>query len=627
MSHLRLATALVLLALGAWPHLPAVVDDLYISYAYALSLVETGRLVWQGAAVEGYSNFAWVLLLAGARLLALPVTWVAKGAALVAAGGLVVLAHREAPRGPAGTATVLALGAWGPLATWAGSGMETTTFALLAATGWGALARERTPLAVGLLAAAAWTRPEGSAWLLAAVLLGRHTMSRLAWGLVAAVAGYHLWRLTTFGGLLPTSVVAKLGSTDDPLTGLRQAGWEALGVLPLLLPAFATWAGTRRAAILAFLPAALHLVLLLGMNGDWMGGTRILLPGVLGGLAAWSAGPARPPTRLAWLTWLVVPALLLVQPSRQRGFEPRLPALVGAFEEGAPRLRAPLVEDTTFVVEHLPPGASFETGDIGLPGLVPGVRLLDSTGLVDPVRAAWLAGLDDGAGLDARYTGPDALTCVRRYLRDPEVGTPRFQAWIRPYRLVAELRGEGQRHRWWCRPDMAPPSDAEVLDRWLALLDRVPELPEVRWHAARALADAGRWEDARATWVAAPTGGETAEAALLLTRGSLPDQLGPRGFVLLPGGWMRTRPLDPGQPAPVDVAGPPAAHLSLVWTDTAGAELARAAVDVPGRVTLDAPARGARARFELDAGSEGARRDTPVQVRAAAPPSRSGKPR
>jgi len=351
------------------------------------------------------------------------------------------------------------------------------------------------------------------------------------------------------------------------------------------------------------------------MNGDWMGGTRILLPGVIGALAAWSAAPARPVSRVGWLAWLALPALL-VEPSRAHGIEPRWPSLLRAAAAGPPVLHAPLVEDTTFVIERLPAGAGFETGDIGLPGLVPGVRLADSTGLVDPERAAWLAGLSDGAGLDARYEGPGALGCVRRYVRDAEVESPRFRAWMRPYRVVAELKGEGQRHRWWCRPDLGAPSEAEVLERWLTLLDRLPELPEVRGHAARALADAGRWEEAVGTWETAPTGGETAEEALLLTRASLPDQLGPRGFVLTPGGWMRTRPLAPADAATVEVAGPPTALLEVVWTGPDGAELSRSPVKVPGRVRLEPPAPGARARFELGAGSAGARRDAPVQVRA-----------
>ncbi|MCA9625478.1 MAG: hypothetical protein KC731_40935, partial [Myxococcales bacterium] len=61
-----LAIGLALLALHARRYLPLVVDDAYISLRYADRLLAGDGLTWTaGEAVEGYSNLAWTLGLAG----------------------------------------------------------------------------------------------------------------------------------------------------------------------------------------------------------------------------------------------------------------------------------------------------------------------------------------------------------------------------------------------------------------------------------------------------------------------------------------------------------------------------------------------------------------------------------
>src|SRR5262249_45093435 len=50
-----------------WARSPVVYDDAYISYRYADNLVRGHGLVFNpGERVEGYSNFLWVMLAAGA---------------------------------------------------------------------------------------------------------------------------------------------------------------------------------------------------------------------------------------------------------------------------------------------------------------------------------------------------------------------------------------------------------------------------------------------------------------------------------------------------------------------------------------------------------------------------------
>jgi hypothetical protein len=599
---LRFPISLLLLVVCTLPAVPRVIDDVYISYAYALSLLEHGSLTWDGTRVEGYSNFSWVLLLASVRAFGLPITWATKVASLVAAVALLYGVHRRAPRSVWGTALVAAVAVWPALNAWAGLGMETTTFAALLFYGWAATIERRWTSALGILAIGALTRPEGILYVLAALALAlvstKGRLSRTAWATVAGLCAYEIARLWYFHGAVPTTVIAKLASPDDPLSGARQTVGELLGASPIALLALAAFRTDRRTLLLAAGPVALHAAMLLVMNGDWMGSTRIQLPGIAAALGAMLTGAPRMKVdrggHLRWLTLATLP-ILAFEPARAQGFVPRVPALAAAAKKPNFTLRPPLIEDAEFVIHTVPDGASFETGDVGVPGLIPGVHLLDAIGLVDPVRARWLAGLSDSAAVDARYSGADALACVRRYANDKETQTPRFRSLISRYRLVRDVRTEGQRHRWWCQPNLPAPDEATILKRWQTLSDRLPEFAEIRWHAARQLAQSGAWEQARALYAAAPFREDDAETALLFTSGPVPTLLGSKGFGLAGGESLRTRPLD--EPfGEVTLQGPPGT-VRVEWLTEAGAAAPPIDVACPGRVPLSPPVRGAWLRL------------------------------
>ena len=599
---LRFPISLLLLAVCTLPAVPRVIDDVYISYAYALALLEHGALTWDGARVEGYSNFSWVLLLANARMLGLPITWATKLASFAGASALLYGVHRLAPRTVLGTALVAAVALWPALNAWAGLGMETTCFAALLFMGWAAVSVGNWALALPILGCSVLTRPEGIVYFMGATALAlvstRGRLPRSAWAAVLGICAYEIARLSYFHGAVPTSVVAKLASPDDPLSGARQTAGELLGASPLALLAIASFRTEGRTLLLAAAPIALHATMLFVMNGDWMGSTRIQLPGIAAALGAIMTGAPRVALdrggKIRWLALATLP-MLAFEPARAQGFVARFPAVASAVQKPNFALRPPLIEDAEFVIHTVPDGASFETGDVGLPGLIPGVHLVDATGLVDPARARWLAGWSDSTAVDARYTGANALACVRRYAMDRETQTPRFRSLISAYRLVREVKTEGQRHRWWCLPNLPVPDAATVLKRWQTLTDRLPEFAEIRWHAARALAESGAWAEARAMYAVDPFREADAATALLFTSGPVPGKVGPRGFAISAGESLRTRPLD-GPFGELSLEGPPG-NVRVEWLTDAGA--ASPAVDIvcPGRLPLTPPVPGAWLRL------------------------------
>jgi hypothetical protein len=258
-SHYRtaLATLTVLAALVMWG-LPAwTVDDAYISYRYAQTWLEQGQLSWNPgeAPVEGFTGYALVLLAAACLRLGIPVDTgmdlVGMGAALAMLPVLGVLLPRLGIQ-RAWALAVLALLALNPaFYLHAGSGLETTWFALLLAA-WllwltldAADGLHRIGLAgLSLCAALVLTRPEGL--VLAGLAAGRYgwmvwrtrRWSALLWPLVFATALVIALacRYQHFGTLLPNTYWAKhyhgLLNVESVKEALRFGGLYVL--LPVL---------------------------------------------------------------------------------------------------------------------------------------------------------------------------------------------------------------------------------------------------------------------------------------------------------------------------------------------------------------------------------------------------------
>ncbi|HET6614200.1 MAG TPA: hypothetical protein VFG83_19510, partial [Kofleriaceae bacterium] len=149
-----------------------VTDDAYISFVYARNFAEHGQLVFNTglAAVEGYTNFLWTILLGGLMVVGIPPTVSSLVLGTGFAIGTLVVAFRLTQRlfGEASGWDYLApafLAASSGFACWSSGGLETQMF-----TFWVALAFFRytagdsEPRRLGalgvILALAAMTRPE-----------------------------------------------------------------------------------------------------------------------------------------------------------------------------------------------------------------------------------------------------------------------------------------------------------------------------------------------------------------------------------------------------------------------------------------------------------------------------------
>ena len=130
--------ALVLAAFVAhaiW--LQCVAEDAYISFRFARNVAEGHGFVWNpgSPAVEGFTNFLWVVVSAAAYRMGLDLPHTAQALGLASAIATLFVSWQFARAalglsdGVALLITVM-LAAAGPLAAWATSGMETTFFTL-----------------------------------------------------------------------------------------------------------------------------------------------------------------------------------------------------------------------------------------------------------------------------------------------------------------------------------------------------------------------------------------------------------------------------------------------------------------------------------------------------------------
>jgi arabinofuranosyltransferase len=311
---LVLACAIAILILHGYFFWDYTADDAFISFRYSLNFAHGNGLVWNpGERVEGYSNFLWVLLLAGTEFVGLgivePSRWLGFGAS---AGTLVVLYglaqelsqdRREAEL--TFTASALLLVSTAPFSMWTFAGLEEPLFAFLVTLTLYVHIREdrlkaRYPWSAAVALAAALTRPEGL--LLALLVLAlkalplRAAASRrerwrfgAVWALAFAVpyAVFIGWRLSYYGYPLPNTYYQKL---DGPgvLSGARyedgytyvRAFWEQYGLLLLFpLPLFAL---LRSSAIRAAVPllafVSIWIMYVVYVGGDFEQFFRFAVP-------------------------------------------------------------------------------------------------------------------------------------------------------------------------------------------------------------------------------------------------------------------------------------------------------------------------------------------------------------
>lgn len=267
-------------------------DDAFISFRYARHLVEGHGLTWNpGERVEGYTNFLWVLLLAGGMRLGIDPETFSRGLGIVSGTAVLVLAGWFASR-RFGARTVVAflppalLASNRSFAAWSTGGLETMFFTLLAFAGLIAFLVERErnlrwPIASSLLlAAATLTRPDGALFVLPLGVLflvdvvrgTRSLRTALVWAApYALIVGAHLaWRHAYYGFWAPNTFYAKVPGLRWE-RGLRYLSLfhEDYGVL-WLLPLGVLSLALRRDAVpwLLFGTIALQVVYLAAVGGD-----------------------------------------------------------------------------------------------------------------------------------------------------------------------------------------------------------------------------------------------------------------------------------------------------------------------------------------------------------------------
>ena len=282
----------VILYLHASYYLPFFSDDALISLRYTERLLDGKGLTWtDGKAVEGYSNFLWVLLTALPGLLGINLVTGARVLAFVCMIGTVAALYRRYPLDTPGNTQPLLFGASalllsGPIAVWAIGGMEQGLVACCLSLSLSALLpyvdpdghARRSVVAAGIpLALLTLTRPDGALFtaLACASIVFANRLDRAAWKdafrLAAIPAAAYLcllaFRLLYYGEWVPNTALVKVTPSREHIAGgLHYIGAGLWAARPVSLIAFG--AGLLMLCDRAFRGRAL---LLLVMAAGWAG--------------------------------------------------------------------------------------------------------------------------------------------------------------------------------------------------------------------------------------------------------------------------------------------------------------------------------------------------------------------
>jgi arabinofuranosyltransferase len=333
--------AVAVFVASAWPTLPSMVDDAYVSLRYARHLALGNGLVYNAGQppVEGYTNLLWVLWMAPGTVLPVhPSTWATGwglffgAVALVNATGLgTALCGRGSPWALLPTTILAALPVFGIAAT---NGLETALYvALLLGAAWATIAGTHPALAGVVCGLLYLVRPEGlvAGGALAAMLAARTFVadprdlrSRVKTAIVpllaftAVVVPYFVARSVYFGTLVPNTYAAQAREPFLDMFEMNTPYYRrsvALYAGALVLFVAAAVLGPRRAPRYALLAVAAGLTLLSMRVYNWMPGARLFLAPialvlcaaaqVVQGLAPWARRLAVP-ALAAWTLWLTL---------------------------------------------------------------------------------------------------------------------------------------------------------------------------------------------------------------------------------------------------------------------------------------------------------------------------------
>jgi arabinofuranosyltransferase len=287
----------------------SVYDDSFISFRYARNLAQGHGLVFNpGERVEGYTNFLWTVLTAGAIALGVDVIIASKMLATVA--GIATLwltfhvGRQELGDVWPGVLAAGMLAVTVSFARYAVSGFEMLLYGMLVLLGLylylRALKVGTIPASAGIaLALAAITRPEGTIVYGAVTLHYLFTLwlkpvpgtQRLAHfgGWLASFSlvyvPYFIWRYSYYGYLLPNTFYAKVGEPNLVLLSrgllyLQEIVLLANPQVVLCLGFGYFWAGRRTTQVLLYGLVGVYLTYIVAVGGDMQEvfGSRFLIP-------------------------------------------------------------------------------------------------------------------------------------------------------------------------------------------------------------------------------------------------------------------------------------------------------------------------------------------------------------
>ncbi len=468
-----LGAVIAIVALGCLLHIHyaggELIDDAYISFRYAQNLTTGHGLVFNvGERVEGYTNFLWVILLAGPALLGFDVPMASQilGAlcALLAVWTTTFLLPAESGLSWRRLLAPALLATNATFAMWAVHGLETALFTLLVAAGvradlYAQSGRGRPFSSSFWWALATLTRPEGAV-LFAASLTYQVLTRRARWVnrrgwlgpllYVAIVAPHVLWRLTYYGYPFPNTFYAKAG-LSWPLVerGVTYVAGFFSGVSSLpwlvLLPAAVR---ARHEAPLRYLfwIASVYLAAVVLEGGDFFPAFRFIVPiyPVLYTLVQEG-------------TWTVLAALRENASERVHAIAtlatvllwlPHAAAMQAHAETesaGSRTFTGGLKMAALALKQHCPPGTTIAANPVGALAYYSELPVIDLLGLTD-VHIAHAA-VDLGTGIIAHEKGDGAYVFARKpdvflvgnvLIKDTPPATFMRQSW------PAWLKSEGE---------------------------------------------------------------------------------------------------------------------------------------------------------------------------------------
>ncbi len=280
-------------------------DDVYISLRYAQNMADGYGLVFNPhqQPVEGYTNFLWTLILAGAAAVKLPLpilsAFLSVFSTILLFITITIIAHRQrefTPRFPISLPVIL-LASFPSIALWSTTGMETLFFSWLIMMGVLAIGVEERKSRPGYLSGVIWalaalTRPEGIAIGLLVMFMShvenpkrwqRHPalFQRLA-GFLIPVAAHVVFRKLYYGEWLPNTFYAKTTPTGDlvPNGIIYLKGFLAEGGLALLILLVVGLLIRPKISGLwtILVTSSFYLGYTVWIGGDWMAANRLYVP-------------------------------------------------------------------------------------------------------------------------------------------------------------------------------------------------------------------------------------------------------------------------------------------------------------------------------------------------------------